>query len=105
MHRIIRPGGFLVITIHGWIASQSKVTDEPTSTKCMKAMTEQGHFYVAAFPGNVDWDPDTKNPDWGMSWVDVTWLQKRLASTWTIELLLNGRNDCLQDVIVLRPNH
>jgi len=104
MRRIIKSDGHLVITTHGWVASFSKVTDDNTSSLIRKAFESRvGEFYVAAFPGNVDWDKDTKNPDWGMSWVDPAWLAKELAGQWQMKVLLNGRNDCLQDVIVLVP--
>ena len=90
--------------MHGWVSSFSKVTDDNTSSLIRKAFESRvGEFYVAAFPGNVDWDKDTKNPDWGMSWVDSAWLAKELAGQWQMKVLLNGRNDCLQDVLVLVP--
>ena len=66
-----------------------------------------GHSRVlmSAFPGNVDWDPDTKNPDLGMSWVDPHWLYQMVRHEWKMKLLLNGRNACTQDVIVLQRRH
>ena len=105
MFRIVRPGGYLVITTHGWASLYSKITDAPTAKLAVQALKTQGHFYVAAFPGNVDWDPDTKSPDWGMSWVDPHWLYQMVRREWEMKLLLNGRNDCLQDVIVLQRRH
>ena len=102
MHRIVKPGGVLVITTHGWPSLYSKITDKPTAELATAALKTQGHYYVAAFPNNVDWDPDTKNKDWGMSWVDPKWLVAELSPGWKPLLLLNGRSDCLQDVIVLQ---
>jgi len=106
MRRIIKPNGYLVITTHGYVAMYSKVTDDGgvTGNLIQKSFEKgTGHFYVAAFPENVDWDPDTQNPDWGMSWVDPSWLAKIIAEQWTIAVLSNGRSDCLQDTLVLRP--
>jgi hypothetical protein len=81
-----------------------QVTDFATATKIRNAFDSGvGEFYVAAFPGNVDWDPDTSNPDWGMSWVDPAWLARKLKGEWEIKVLSNGRNDCLQDNLVLVP--
>jgi len=101
MRRIIKPGGCLVITSHGWASLYSKITDAPTAKLAKEALQSTGHFYVAAFPGNVDWDPDTENPDWGMSWVDPAWLMQQLSGMWKLKLLLNARSDCLQDLLVL----
>ena len=104
MHRIVKPGGVLVITTHGWPSLYSTITDKPTAKLATAALKAQGHFYVAAFPNNVDWDTDTKNSDWGMSWVDPKWLVAKLSPGFKPLLLLNGRSDCLQDVIVLQRN-
>jgi len=103
MRRIIKPDGFLVITTHGYGAAYSKVTDVPTAKLIRKTFDDgTGEFYVAAFPGNMDWDKDTVNPDWGMSWVDPTWLALT-SKDWKLVVLRNSRSDCLQDVIVMRP--
>jgi len=104
MRRIIKPNGYLVITTHGYGAIYSKVTDAQTAKLIMNAFEDgTGEFYVAAFPNNTDWDADTTNPDWGMSWVDPNWLAKEVAGDWKIDVLRNARNDCLQDVLVMRP--
>eukprot|EP00584_Thalassiosira_punctigera_P018571 CAMPEP_0172554886 /NCGR_PEP_ID=MMETSP1067-20121228/56890_1 /TAXON_ID=265564 ORGANISM="Thalassiosira punctigera, Strain Tpunct2005C2" /NCGR_SAMPLE_ID=MMETSP1067 /ASSEMBLY_ACC=CAM_ASM_000444 /LENGTH=300 /DNA_ID=CAMNT_0013343347 /DNA_START=385 /DNA_END=1287 /DNA_ORIENTATION=+ len=104
MRRIIKPNGYLVITTHGYGAVYSKVTDAHTAKLIMNAFEDGiGEFYVAAFPNNTDWDADTANPDWGMSWVDPNWLAKKIAGDWKIDVLLNARSDCLQDVLVMRP--
>jgi len=101
MHRITAPGGALVITTHGYASIFSKVLDKKTAVLVKEAFATDGHFYVRAFPGNVDWDADTKNTDWGMSWVSPEWLQRQLQGQWDMKVLLNGRSDCLQDVMVL----
>ena len=53
MFRIVKPGGYLVITTHGWASLSSKITDAPTSKLVVQALKTRGHFYVAAFPGEA----------------------------------------------------
>jgi len=105
MRRIIKPDGYLIITTHGFVAAYSKVTDMKTAELVTEAIENKniGQYYVAAFPNNVDWDKDTTNPDWGMSWINPEWLAEKISNDWKIVLLLNGRSDCLQDVLVLQP--
>ena len=112
MHRILHKSGLLVITTHGWaaiyskatkiIAKKKKINYQETANKIYLSLNSIGYFYLPFFENNVDWDKDTQNKDWGMSWVSPIWLERELHGIFKVLLILNGRNDCLQDVIVLQ---
>ena len=102
MYRILRPSGILVVTTHGWRAAYSKVTDKRTGDIITEAFAQEGHWFFNAFPNNTDWDADTTNNQWGQAWAEPAWLRDQLKDMFSMKLLLNARNDCLQDVILLQ---
>lgn len=101
MHRIARPGGALVVTIHGWPAIRHRLVDHATSKVVYTEMLAKGFKFISVFPNNTDWDTDTTSEDWGTSYVDLDWLRLALKGSWHVSVVLPGLADCNQDIIVL----
>jgi SAM-dependent methyltransferase len=101
MHRIVRRGGALVITTHGWPATVHRLIGYTSQDPIMNAMENDGYKFINVFPDNTDWDPDTKDDDWGSSFIDLAWLRRAVEPKWRMKVVLPGRSDCNQDVVVL----
>jgi SAM-dependent methyltransferase len=104
MHRLIRPGGHLVLTTHG----QTTVADclrtaqrsWQQSGEISRGMQSQGSWYAAEFGQVGDWG--VTNPDWGTAFLDPDWLLGRLAPRWRLIEFAAGRNQGNQDLYVLQ---
>jgi SAM-dependent methyltransferase len=103
MARIVKPGGALVLTTHGWdalAAGARRGTIAPeTIGGAGEAMIVQGHHFVDVFGPDGDWG--VVDPGWGDAYFSADWLARVTAGTWSLELLWAAAIDGAQDLFVL----
>jgi len=104
MHRIIKPGGALLLTTHGY---QTIAHDHSTQRRneeqlvaIRRALYEQGFWYAAEF-GAVG-DHGVANPDWGTAFLTPEWLLARASAQWHVTGFAPGRVEDNQDLYVLQ---
>ncbi len=103
MHRLIRPGGHLVFTTHGFTsvglyATRSLRTPQQ-SDEIIGEMYRQGWWYASEFGEAGDWG--VINPEWGTAFLNPEWLLAHLCPRWQVLEFAAGRNQENQDVYVL----
>ena len=103
MHRILRPGGALLLTTHGL---QTVAHDHRTHRRTEEQLREiraglydAGHWFRAEF-GEAG-DHGVKNPDWGTGFLTPEWLLTRAGSHWRVGAFAPGRVEDNQDMYVL----
>jgi SAM-dependent methyltransferase len=104
MHRLIRPGGYLVCTTHGLTsvalyAVQSLRTPRQ-SDEIIGSLYRDGCWYAPEFGEEGDWG--VVNPDWGTTFVSPEWMLTQLCPGWRVLEFAPGRNQDNQDVYVLQ---
>ncbi len=103
MHRIVKPGGRLVITTHGeqTIAHTLRegVRSQEQLDEVREALFRDGFWYAAEF-GDAG-DHGIANPDWGTAFVSPEWLLAKLTPRWRVALFRPGRVELNQDLYVL----
>jgi SAM-dependent methyltransferase len=104
MHRVIRPGGLLAITTHGF-QSVSHYAQEGLrpSAQCrdiLESLYRSGFWYAPEFGQAGDFG--IVNPDWGTAFLSPEWLLTKLCPSWRIVEFAPGRNQRNQDVYVLQ---
>jgi SAM-dependent methyltransferase len=104
MHRLIEPGGHLMLTTHGLTAIDDCLVNSVRSakqcTEIRKAMYSSGSWYAAEFGDRGDWG--VFNPLWGTAFVSPEWLLAKLLPRWQVLVFAPGRNHGNQDVYLLR---
>ncbi len=105
MHRLIEPGGHLVLTTHGTPtlhdlgpARRSGTWDDLEALR--SELYAEGFAYRAVF--GPDGDGGVPQEDWGNAFMTLDWLAERACPQWSIRGFSPGRVDNTQDVIVLR---
>lgn len=103
MHRVIRPGGALVITTHGLQTLarglETGFLSPSTASTLARGMLRDGLVFVDVFGEQGDWG--VTDPEWGNAYLTLDWLAERATPDWAITLLEVGRIDRNQDAIVL----
>jgi SAM-dependent methyltransferase len=104
MHRVIQPGGALVLTTHGsqsvahyW---RSGVRSHEQLVAIARSLFEHGYWYAPEFEGRGDHGID--NPDWGTAFWTPEWLATRLCPRWRLLDFAPGRAEDNQDLYVLQ---
>jgi O-antigen biosynthesis protein len=103
MHRILRPGGHLVLTSHGEFAIRAyEQSGEYTASEIEEmrhALRTSGYWYAAVF-GDAG-DAGVVDSQWGLSAFSPDWLARNAEPRWRIVEHASGRNEGSQDVYVL----
>ncbi len=104
MHRLIRPGGCLVMTTHGLTSIGLYATlglRAPEQSRLIAdALYRDGHWYAAEFGEQGDWG--VTNPSWGTAFLSPEWVLAQLSPGWRVLEFAPGRNQDNQDVYVLQ---
>lgn len=103
LHRLIRPGGLLVLTVQGLasVAHYLRIDaiEPPAAILAVQDLLSTGHHYLDAFGPDGDWG--VASPDWGMAYMTLEWLTQRAAPDWSLALYEAARLDTNQDLVVL----
>lgn len=104
MHRVIKPGGYLISTTHGpesvaFYADQGLRSIDQLN-EIIDSLYRSGYWYAPEFGEAGDWG--VVNSDWGTSFVSADWMLTHLIPEWEIVEYAPGRNERNQDVYVLR---
>jgi SAM-dependent methyltransferase len=103
MRRVVRSGGRLLLTTHGYqsIAHTlcAGLREQWQLDEVSDALYERGFWYTAEF-GDVG-DHGVANPDWGTAFLTPEWLAGRLTPEWRLSLFAPGRVEDNQDLYVL----
>jgi SAM-dependent methyltransferase len=103
MHRVIKPGGHLVLTAHGAHSiahfAHHQMRGDSLLARATAALYADGHFFHDEFgpPG----DDGIVHPEWGLAFFTLEWLAARATPEWEIALHAAGGAEGNQDVIVL----
>jgi SAM-dependent methyltransferase len=103
MHRLVRPGGHLVMTTHGVMSVDYYATGGARSVlqsnEIERALYRDGWWYKGEFGDEGDWG--VVNADWGTAFLTPEWVLSRLTPRWRVLEFAIGRNAGNQDVYVL----
>lgn len=103
MHRVLVPGGALVMTTHGLdcltTQLQRQQVSAETAASAGTAILQGRHHFVDVFGPEGDWG--VKDTGWGNAYFSLDWLAEQLSGRWTVPLHWPGALDHVQDVIVL----
>ena len=103
MHRLLRPGGLLVLTSQSFgtaaFFSRRRLWAARDIDEAMADLYRQGHHYREIFGPGGDWG--VESPDWGMAFVTAEWLLARLTPAWACRLWRSAWVGENQDLVVL----
>ena len=103
MHRVIRPGGRLLLTTHGEQSVAAYhgwgIRTEPQLDEVREALYRDGFWYAPEF-GDAG-DHGVANPDWGTAFLTPEWLAARVTPGWSLAFFRPGRVEGNQDLYVL----
>jgi SAM-dependent methyltransferase len=103
MRRVIRPGGHLVFTTHGWtsLASAAELGHRPLEEceEIQGALYRDGYWFLDPFGEAGDWG--VVNPQWGSAFLTPEFVLGQLCPHWRVVEFVPGRNQENQDVYVL----
>ncbi len=104
MHRILAPGGHLVMTTHGLTSVSHYAAggqrSAAQSQEILDALYRQGWWYRAEFGAAGDWG--VVDPEWGTAFVSPEWVLAQLCPQWRVLEYAPGRNQDNQDLYVLQ---
>lgn len=104
MWRILRPGGHLVSTTHGFQSihfyGQQRLRSNDQLAEIRDRLYTDGYWYAAEFGKKGDWG--VVNDQWGTSFVSPEWMLEKLCPKWELVEYGRARNERNQDVYVLR---
>ncbi len=104
MHRIVKPGGHLFLTVHGAhslaLFARERLRDDDVLARAAADLNANGHFFHDEF-GDAG-DEDVVHPEWGLAFLTLEWLAVKATPDWSIAYFAPGAADGNQDVVVLR---
>lgn len=103
MHRVIRPGGMLLLTTHGWDTLAQLVRRDlmtrDSAEEAAQGMLATGHHFFDVFGEDGDWG--VRDAGWGNAFLTLDWLAGVTAGRWTVRLFRPARLDHNQDLVIL----
>jgi SAM-dependent methyltransferase len=103
MRRIVRPGGVLVATAHGYrtmaLEEEGGRRTPELLSEIAGALYERGFWYRAEFGDQGDWG--VKDPGWGSAFLTPEWLLSHTTADWRLAGFAPGRVERNQDLYVL----
>ena len=104
MQRIVKPGGHLVLTVHGAhslaLFARERLRDDDLLARAAAGLNAEGHFFHDEF-GDAG-DEGLVHPEWGLAFLTLEWLAVKATPDWSIAYFAPGAADGNQDVVVLR---
>lgn len=104
MRRIIKPGGHLIFTTHGWTSIAYYLeTGERSEEQLLEialALLASGYYYHAEF--GKQGDHGVVDDDWGTAFFTPGWVATNLCPDWHLVRFSSGRECGNQDLYVLR---
>jgi SAM-dependent methyltransferase len=104
MRRLLRPGGRLVWTAHGfesishYVSSGARTPEQ--AEEIAAALYRRGWWYAPEFGEHGDWG--VVNDSWGTAFLSPEWVLTHLTPAWRIEEFSPGRNQGNQDLYVMQ---
>ena len=106
MHRIIRPGGVLVLTVQGWHTLHRLAVDRAWEKVDVERVAQDlyshGFSFVDTFDDERGGDHGIKHPSWGWGFLTPAWLFRRLRGSWQVVDFNPGRVEGSQDLLTIR---
>jgi len=104
MQRIVKPGGALLLTTHGFNTvahdHHSHRRTEAQLREVRAGLYDEGHWFLDEF--GAAGDHGVANPDWGTAFLTPEWLLARVFPGWYVGAFALGRVEENQDMYVLR---
>ncbi len=102
MHRVLRPGGLLVMTAAG-LRNAATLPEwevpEDYTRAAWAALSTTGFWWADSFGEEGDWG--VAHPGWGAAYFTPEWLLTRILPAWRLRLYEPGRLLGVQDLYVL----
>ena len=104
MRRLLRPGGRLVWTAHGfesishYVSSGARTPEQ--AQEIAAALYRRGWWYAPEFGEQGDWG--VVNDAWGTAFLSPEWVLTHLTPAWRIEEFSPGRYQGNQDLYVMQ---
>jgi SAM-dependent methyltransferase len=104
MHRVLRPGGRLVLTAAGpcnvaALTGRAFKASPAFARAAWAGLSTTGFWWADSFGPQGDWG--VTHPDWGSAYFTPEWLLSRILGDWSLRLYQPGRLLGVQDVYVL----
>jgi hypothetical protein len=103
MHRLVKPGGHLVLTVHGAhslaLFAREGLRDDDLLARAGAGLYADGHFFHDEF--GAAGDDGLVHPEWGLAFLTLEWLAAQATPDWSIAYFAPGAADGNQDVVVL----
>jgi glycosyltransferase involved in cell wall biosynthesis/SAM-dependent methyltransferase len=104
MHRVIRPGGHLIITTHGYQSINHYAGTGERSAEQLEQIRRElyraGYWFAPEFGEAGDWG--VRHSEWGTAFLTPEWLAAVATPDWAIEDFAVGQNAGNQDLYTLR---
>lgn len=106
MHRVVRPGGHLLLTTHGhssvrWFAATGGMPIERLEA-VVRDLYRTGCSYHPAFGPDGDWGVPADG--WGLAFLSAEWIGAKVTPHWDVSLFEPGTVERNQDLWLLRRN-
>jgi SAM-dependent methyltransferase len=106
MRRIVKPGGHLMLTTHGYASvahyARHRYASPAELDEVMRTTYTRGYWFARTFGERGD--HGIVNPEWGLTCVTAEWLLAHLCPDWHVVEFAPGRVEDNQDLVVLaRP--